>query len=75
MGNCSVLSGLDFKMRFSIARKLRKAGAVSEEKAMVPKEIGLNMQEIGWLQYLAGGTLSSTPIKKTKDGRYYVKSR
>jgi len=69
-----MLSGLNFKMRFKIIRKLRKVGAVSEEKAVAPNEAGLDLQEIGWLQYLAGGTLSSTPIKKTKDRRYYVQS-
>ena len=57
-------------MRFTIISKLKKAEANSIEKAVTPEEANLNIEEKQWLNYLAGGTLSS--IKKTEDGRYYI---
>ena len=63
------MEGLAAKIRYMIVSKLEKAGAVSPESAVTPEEAGLNLQEIGWLRYLAGGLLT---IRKTGDGRYYV---
>lgn len=57
-------------MRFAIVSRLRKAEAVSREKAVTPKETNIDVEEPGWLRYLAGGGLSV--IKKTENGRYYV---
>ena len=64
-----MLSGLAVIIGLKIVDKLRKVGAVSRDKAVIPEAANLNLQEIGWLQYLAG--FLST-IKKTKDGRYYI---
>ena len=62
--------GIIAKMRIAIIKKLKAAGASSPETAVTPKEAELDLKEISWLQYLAGGALSE--IKKTKEGRYYV---
>ena len=62
--------GIIAKMRFSIIDKLKKAGANSPNKAVTPKEANLDIEETRWLQYLAGGALST--IKKTENGRYYI---
>ncbi len=62
--------GIIAKMRFSIIDKLKRVGANSPDTAVTPKEADLDIKESDWLQYLAGGALST--IKKTKDGRYYV---
>ena len=64
------VSGIAAKMRFSIRRKLRNAGAVSKETAVTPDEAELSPGEIQWLKYLGGGIFSI--IKKTDDGRYYT---
>jgi hypothetical protein len=53
-----------------IIDKLKKAGATSLDKAVTPKGADLNLEELLWLRYLAGGSLST--IKKTEDGRFYV---
>ncbi|MCP8313814.1 MAG: hypothetical protein H3Z53_05515 [archaeon] len=65
-----LLSGLDAIMSLRIVDKLRRVGAVSRDEAVMPEAANLNLQEIGWLQYLAG--FLST-IKKTKDGRYCIR--
>ena len=67
------MEGLAAGIRYMIVSKLEKAGAVSRESAVTPEEAGLNLQEIGWLAYLAGGVFST--IKKTEDGRYYIHRR
>jgi hypothetical protein len=64
------LSGFQFKMRFKILSKLRKAGAVSEANAVTIREAALDYQEQMWLDYFAGVFLGK--IKKTDDRRYYV---
>jgi len=46
-------------------KKVKEAGAISEETAKTSKELGIDEST---LQYL----LSVKDIKKTKDGRYYV---
>jgi hypothetical protein len=62
--------GIIAKMRFSIIDKLKRAGANSPNTAVTPNEANLDIEETHWLQYLAGGALST--IKKTEDGRYYI---
>jgi len=64
------LAGVSYSTSYRIVDKLRKAGAVSIDKAVTPEEAKLNLQEIEWLGYLAGGFLAT--IKKTKNGRYYI---
>ena len=64
------LSGFQFKMRYKILNKLRKAGAVSKSKAVTIREAALDYQEQMWLDYFAGAFLGK--IKKTDDRRYYV---
>ena len=65
-------SGLDALNRLRIENKLRRVGAVSRDRAVTPGEAKLNLQEIGWLPYLADGFVST--IRKTNDGRYYTSS-
>ena len=64
------LSGFQFKMHYKILNKLRKAGAVSEDKAVTIGEADLDYQEQMWLDYFAGVFLGK--IKKTEDRRYYI---
>ena len=62
-------SGVAVFISYRIVDKLRKAGAVSRDKAMMPDTANLNLQEIEWLQYLA---CDASTIKKTRDGLYYI---
>lgn len=48
-------------------RKLKKAGAVSEETAKTAKELGLNER---WLKMIA-----HAGVVATQDGRYYMASK
>jgi hypothetical protein len=64
------LSGFQFKMRYKILNKLRKAGAVSKDSAVTVREAELDYQEQMWLDYFAGSFLGK--IKKTADRRYYI---
>ena len=64
------LSGIQFRMRYRIAFKIEKAGATSIEKAVTVEEAELDLEELQWLDYFAGGFLSR--IKKTEDQRYYI---
>jgi len=57
-------------MRYRIAFKIEKAGATSIEKAVTVEEAELDLEELQWLDYFAGGFLST--IKKTEDKRYYI---
>lgn len=66
----SGLSGFNFIMRHRIVSKIRKAGAISREKAVTVEEAGLDLQEQRWLGYFAGAFLEG--IKKTEDKRYYL---
>lgn len=65
------LSGFQFKMRYKILNKLRKAGAVSKDSAVTIGEAELDYQEQMWLDYFAGSFLGK--IKKTEDRRYYIR--
>ena len=64
------LSWFQFKMRYKILSKLRKAGAVSRDNAVTIGEADLDYQEQMWLDYFAGSFLGK--IKKTQDRRYYI---
>jgi hypothetical protein len=64
------LSGLQFKMRYKIISKLKKAKATSKEKAVTVEEAELGLQEQKWLDYFAGAFLGK--IKKTEDKRFYI---
>ena len=65
-------SGTIFAMQQRIIGKLLATGANSRKKAVTTQEAQLDMQELNWLNYIAGGLLSK--VKKTKDKRYYVES-
>jgi hypothetical protein len=62
-------SGVAVFISYRIVDKLRKAGAISRDKAITPETANLNLQEIEWLQYLA---CDASTIKKTRDGLYYI---
>ena len=64
------LSGFQFKMRYKILTKLRRAGALSKDCAVTIGEADLDYQEQMWLDYFAGSFLGK--IKKTDDRRYYI---
>jgi hypothetical protein len=57
-------------MEDSIREKLLKAKAVSREEAVTIQEADFDMQELNWLDYVAGGLFAE--VKKTKDRRYYI---
>jgi hypothetical protein len=65
-----VASGTLYATQQSIIAKLSAMGATSREKAVTPQEAHLDMQEINWLSYVAGGLFAM--VKKTKDKRYYL---
>jgi len=62
--------GIQFKMHQRLIHKFKKAGAISEEKAVTFDEADLDLQEQCWLDYFAGEFLGT--IKKTNDHRYYI---
>ncbi len=64
------VSATFLKMEHSIRDKLRSVGATSIDKAVTIEEVDLNMQEINWLDYVAGGLFGR--VKKTRNKRYYV---
>jgi len=64
------MAGIQFKMKQRLIRKLEKAGATSEEKAVTVEEAKLDLLEQYWLDYFAGTFLGN--IKKTRDHRYYL---
>jgi len=57
-------------MHYKILHKLKKAGAVSKDRAVTIREAALDYQEQMWLDYFAGAFLGR--IKKTEDRRYYI---
>ena len=65
-----VVSGTIFKMEQSIRAKLLAVGAISKEKAVTVRDADFDMQELNWLDYIAGGLFAN--IKKTIDRRYYI---
>jgi len=64
------MSGTQFKMKQRLIRKLEKAGATSEEKAVTVEEAKFDLLEQYWLDYFAGTFLGN--IKKTRDRQYYL---
>ena len=64
------MSGIQFKMHQQLIHKFKKAGAISEEKAVTFDVADLDLQEQYWLDYFAGIFLGR--IKKTRDHRYYI---
>jgi hypothetical protein len=62
-----LLSGLAIRAEMT-KKKMKELGAVSEETAKTPRELGVDE----WLLKLGMAQLHG--IKRTKDGRYYVKS-
>jgi hypothetical protein len=58
------------KMEYSIGDKLRSVGATSIDKAVLIEEVNLDMQELNWIDYVAGGLFAS--VKKTRSNRYYI---
>ena len=58
------------KMEYSIMNKLRSAGATSIDKAVAIEKVDFDMQELNWIDYVAGGLFAS--VKKTRNKRYYV---
>ena len=63
-------SGTIYAMQQRIRVKLLALDATSREKAVTAKEANLDVQEINWLRYVAGGLFAM--VKKTRDKRYYV---
>jgi len=57
-------------MQYRISAKLEAAGATSIDKAVTIEEADFNVQELNWLNYVAGGLVSE--VKKTRDRRYYI---
>jgi hypothetical protein len=64
------MSGIQYKIRHQLIRKLEKAGATSFEKAVSFKVAKLDLQEQYWINYFAGSFLGA--IKKTKNHLYYI---
>ena len=58
------------KMEYCIMNKLHSVGATSIDKAVAIEQVDLDMQELNWLNYVAGGLFAS--VKKTRNKRYYV---
>ena len=58
------------RMEYSIRDKLRSVGATSIDKAVAIEQVDLDMQELNWIDYVAGGLFAS--VKKTRNKRYYV---
>jgi hypothetical protein len=58
------------RMEYSIGDKLRSVGATSIDKAVAIEEVDLDMQELNWINYVAGGLFAT--VKKTRNKRYYV---
>ena len=63
-------SGIIFGIEARIRSKLVSLGATSKEKAITGKEANFNLEEFGWINYIAGGMFAV--VKKTGDGRFYV---
>lgn len=63
--------GIQFVMQDRLVRKLVKAGAICEEKAVTFEEANLDEQEQYWLGYFAGVFLGK--IKKTENNRYFIR--
>jgi len=56
---------LPLLLRKRIKRKIREAGAVSEDTAKTSEELGIDKTALRWSAYVKD-------IKRTEDGRYYL---
>lgn len=56
---------LPLLLRKRIKRKVREAGAISEETAKTSKELCIDESTLKWLEFVKD-------VKKTRDGRYYI---
>lgn len=63
-------TGILFGLEATIRTKLVAVGATSREKAVTSQEAHFDMQELNWIDYIAGGLFAI--VKKTGDGRFYV---
>ncbi len=63
-------SGIHFAIEAGIKSKLNAVGAISREKAVTCHQANFTMQEINWIDYIAGGMFAR--VKKTGTGRFYV---
>ncbi len=66
------LTGIVYSISYRVVNKLRKAGAVSRDKAMTPETANLNLQEIDWLQYLL---VTLQQLKRQETGYTIFSSR
>ena len=66
----ALVSGTLFAIQQRISAKLLEMEATSKEKAVTAQEAHLDIQELNWLNYIAGGLFAR--VKKTEDKRYYV---
>ena len=66
----ALVSGTLFAIQQRISAKLLEMEATSKEKAVTAQEAHLDIQELNWLNYIAGGLFAR--VKKTNDKRYYV---
>ena len=60
------------RMEYNIGNKLRSVGATSIDKAVAIEGLDLDLDELNWLNYVAGGLFAV--VKKTEDKRYYIAS-
>jgi len=63
-------TGILFGLEETIRTKLIAMGATSKAKAVTSQEAHFTMQELNWMDYIAGGMFAK--IKKTRNRRFYV---
>ena len=63
-------SGIIYGIEARIKSKLMSLGATSKEKALTSKQANFNLEELRWINYIAGGMFAK--VKKTSDNRYYI---
>jgi predicted transcriptional regulator YheO len=64
------MSGIQYKMQQRIVSKLRRAGAISIEKAVTIQEASLDISEESWVHYFIGDYLGR--IRRNGNDRYYT---
>ncbi|TRO54018.1 hypothetical protein E2P63_01765 [Candidatus Bathyarchaeota archaeon] len=64
------MSGFQYKMQQRIVTKLRRAGAISIEKAVTIEEASLDISEESWVHYFIGEYLGR--IRRLGKDRYYT---
>lgn len=63
-------SGIIYAIEARLRSKLVSLGATSKDKALTSKQANFNLEELRWIDYIAGGMFAK--VKKTVDGRFYV---